>query len=325
VHQGDDVWRAALARDYFTTAQLKWAEFLGGAGEQRAVARYEFLADLDAWVHAFCAPQAEGSPTADLLIAGMFGNDAIMVSEIGSKPDKRGRRRNQKLYRIFRNDGAKQKFPSLLRLPQTESLFLPGGEEAVAVDTSESQDDRIICGYDTLLVVARHIGGQLRFRVVRPGEKLFVSPIHLEQAQETFVPAGGVLKQAKAALRSMLPERRPEELKKTRVYRTTPTTVALSQGGAAARAGSAGESTEILGAGGEAPAKIRDTLLEANKELLAEDGPLEMRPSISTALRLSEHTLVAIQGDLLAIESDAQAVSDRQAGVSDPGGEKPRA
>lgn len=326
LHKGDEVWRAALARDYFAAAQQKWSEFLATSGEQRAVARYEFLADFDAWIHSFCPLNPPGEQGADLLVAGMFGNDAIMVSNLGSGRDSRGRRKKQKLYRIFRNDGGGQKFPSLLRLPQTESLFLGGGEDAIALDTADDQDDRIICGFDTLLVVARQADGQTGYRVVRPGEKLVVTPASLALSAGTFVPAGGVLKQAKAALGAMGRGAGSKEPEKTRIYRITPSHSDGPEVEASPHPAGSMESTEIVGSeadgiAGPAPgtARVQDRLIDTNKGIIEEVAPDEMRPSISTALRLSENTLIAIQGDLMAVESDAQAISDRQAKLEDAG------
>src|SRR5690606_31865117 len=111
VHGHDELWRAALARDHFQSGQEKWAQFLSTTGENRAVARYEFLADFDAWIHAFSAPVSGQGQPGDLLIAGMFGHDAILVSVMGSVRGKGGKRRANKLYRLLRHDSGKQKFP----------------------------------------------------------------------------------------------------------------------------------------------------------------------------------------------------------------------
>lgn len=331
VHGNDEVWCAALARDHFRSAQEKWSEFLAATGEPRALARYEFLADFDAWIHAFSAPQAaEGSESSDIMIAGMFGTDAILVSVVGTTAGRKGRKRGNKLYRILRNDSGKHKFPPLLRLPQTESLFLPNGEEAVPVETSDEQDDRIICGYDSLLVVAMRIEGALRFRVVAPGEKLFVSPFFLAQVQDTFVSVDKVLRQAKAAMRALTPEFEVASRRKTRIYRCTPTTELITSKQPKPDSEPTGvlrpaprtttEQTIVLPDSvmpSVSSRLVADKLLEANAALLEGNDPGDMRPSIGTALRLSESTVLMIPGDLMAVEAVAKEVSERTASVEE--------
>lgn len=311
LHREDEAWRAALARDYYAGAMARWAEFVRGRGESRAVARYEFLADFDAWIHTEPVPVDYGAGNADLYIVGMFGTDAILVSE---EPNSGGRRRSNKFYRILRNT-AQEEFSPLLRLPRTESLFMPSGDEAVSLAVSETGEDRLVCGFDTIVVVAKTSEAGLVFRVVRPGEKLLISPDRLREASDSFVEARSVLKQAKSAIRAMASEKSPAARAATRIYRMVP-----KDSDQAPTAKKDTDSTVIVAPATSAvlPGRLEadpDQLVKANAALLNHQDSVDTRTSIGTALRLAQTVVMMCVDEVAAIESVAREISERQAAI----------
>lgn len=283
VHSDDLAWRSTLARDHFNGAQAKWREFLAAKGESRAVSRYEFLADFDAWIHASPVPDGLLESRADLFIVGMFGSDAIMVSRAGKGASK--------FYRILRNETDAADYNPLLRLPRTESVYLAPGDEATGLPTSDSSDDRMVCGYDTLLVVARQTKEGLRYRVIEPGERLLVAPFWLDQMREQFVPASQLLRQAKSALRSLDPASTKARQRETRLYRATPR---------------AQPATVVLD-----PSEDLDKTKLVEETRPPTNHAIEIRPSISDAINLAQTRVMVFSHDLQAIEAEARAISER--------------
>jgi hypothetical protein len=277
LHAGDEIWQCALTRDYYDGAQSRWEEFLRSRGETRAILRYEFLSDFAAWLFAVSLspivqepPGAAGGDSTQkngpgpVCVVGFFGNDALLISEGGPVgPD--GKRKGSKSYRILHNEAQTQSYSSLLRLPKTKSLSIPHGDAAVTVQTGEGTNERLVVGHDSCVVLGVAVEGVMRFRIAAPGQRLEVTPAALAANIAQFGNHEHAVRQLRAALATvpvpLEPVGRPGTAQLTSFDASLPDTTGI---------------------------------LERNRGVLPIAAPSERRPSISTALRFRNSTVMVL-------------------------------
>ncbi|MCA8939321.1 MAG: hypothetical protein KDB07_05925 [Planctomycetes bacterium] len=194
MHRDDGMWLGWLAREHYGTCLEKWKEYLRAEGEDRMVARYEFLINLKVWLGLLPLPvtfERDSYQSGNLYIAGFFGEDAFVVSQ--SRSGKRYRLLTDSV-RVRRND-------PYLRFPGSERFILPDGDDVGIIETANSTRDRLVCLHDAFVLLAVTKGDSFRFRFVGANDKYPVFPSALEKDLPNFVGMTELVERIKREIR----------------------------------------------------------------------------------------------------------------------------